>query len=173
MQASTSCHHASRFSTDITDWMPTRATSAASTSRPPMRSTARTAFIHREAVQGICHRDNGPWALTSCRTCYTSGSGVDSGAGAGRALLVGSTASFGGFLSLAGGPRPNLAAWGFPSGHVSSLVVFIWLVELVSHRRLGQGLSVTTGRPAKAERSLSRRERISSLTWPRATERLS
>jgi undecaprenyl-diphosphatase len=122
-------------------------------------------------------------------------------------------------------PRPNLVAWGFPSGHVLSLVVFfglvayllsssqlgrtwrwvgsgisfgvllavafsrlyldvhwlsdvfggftlglayllaiIWLVELASHRRQGQGLSVTTGRPAKAERSLSRRARISSLT---------
>ena len=122
-------------------------------------------------------------------------------------------------------PRPNLAAWGFPSGHVLSLVVFfglvayllltsqlgrtwrwvgsgisfgvllavafsrlyldvhwlsdvfggftlglayllaiIWLVELASHRRQGQGLSVTTGRPATAERSLSRRVRISSLT---------
>ena len=122
-------------------------------------------------------------------------------------------------------PRPNLAAWGFPSGHVLSLVVFfglvayllsssqlgrtwrwvgsgisfgvllavafsrlyldvhwlsdvfggftlglayllaiIWLVELARHRRQGQGLSVTTGRPAKAERSLSRRVRISSLT---------
>ena len=122
-------------------------------------------------------------------------------------------------------PRPNLAAWGFPSGHVLSLVVFfglvayllltsqlgrtwrwvgsgisfgvllavafsrlyldvhwlsdvfggfalglayllaiIWLVELARHRRQGQGLSVTTGRPATAERSLSRRVRISSLT---------
>jgi undecaprenyl-diphosphatase len=122
-------------------------------------------------------------------------------------------------------PRPNLVAWGFPSGHVLSLVVFfglvayllsssqlgrtwrwvgsgisfgvllavafsrlyldvhwlsdvfggftlglayllaiIWLVELARHRRQGQGLSVTTGRPAKAERSLSRRVRISSLT---------
>ena len=122
-------------------------------------------------------------------------------------------------------PRPNLAAWGFPSGHVLSLVVFcglvayllsssqlgrtwrwvgcgisagvllavafsrlyldvhwlsdvfggfalglsylltiIWGVELVSHRRERQGLSVTAGRPVKAERSFSRRVRISSLT---------
>lgn len=122
-------------------------------------------------------------------------------------------------------PRPNLGAWGFPSGHVLSLVVFfglvsylltssrlgrtwrwvgtgvsagvllavafsrlyldvhwlsdvvggfalglayllaiIWSVELVSHRRQRQGLSGAVGRGTIAERSLSRRVRLSSLT---------
>lgn len=36
-------------------------------------------------------------------------------------------------------PRPNLAAWGFPSGHVLSLVVFLGLlVYLLSSSRLGR-----------------------------------
>lgn len=36
-------------------------------------------------------------------------------------------------------PRPNLAAWGFPSGHVLSLVVFFGLVTyLLSGSRLGR-----------------------------------
>src|SRR5882724_5025009 len=112
MQTSTSCHHASRFSTDITDCTPTRATRAASTTRPPTRSAARTAFIGGEGVQGTCHEGNGPWVLTSGRACYESGSEVNSGAGAAagssgrfyRVVWGASSASLGGRLaSLAGG----------------------------------------------------------------------
>jgi undecaprenyl-diphosphatase len=46
-------------------------------------------------------------------------------------------------------PRPNLAPWGFPSGHVLSLVVFFGLLVYVLHavraRRAWRWLSVTGG----------------------------
>src|SRR6266700_217985 len=232
MQASTSCHHASRFSIDMTECMPTRATSAVSTIRPPTRSTARSAFIGGEAVQSTCHQGNGPRAPTSCRLCYKLRSAVNSGAGAaagacGRFYRVvwglpqprggavqhhwrGVDHSTRGAMGLArtpqldapmhavsilgnpeglipltlisslllwhsrrrwalalppmmvgtGGlqrlskwaldrPRPNLAAWGFPSGHVLSLVVFFGLVAYLlltsqlgrTWRWVGSGIS--------------------------------
>jgi membrane-associated phospholipid phosphatase len=82
---------------------------------------------------------------------------------------VGSGISFGVLLAVAFSRLYLDVHWlsdvfgGFTLG-LAYLLTIIWLVELARHRRQGQGLSVTTGRPATAERSLSRRVRISSLT---------
>src|SRR6266487_4457840 len=78
-----------------------------------------------------------------------------------RRRWVGSGISFGVLLAVAFSRLYLDVHWlsdvfgGFTLG-LAYLLAIIWLVELARHRRQGQGLSVTTGRPATAERSLSR-----------------
>ena len=66
-------------------------------------------------------------------------------------LMAGAWACSGLTKAAAGRARPNLAPWGFPSGHVLSLVVFfglmVYLIATASRRGAGGGASSPASSP--------------------------